>query len=190
MATLAPTEEKADCFRLQLFIVDIGTFVLRHKFDHIVHPQPLKDFLRSARGKLDELFKKKVISNEQWKLLYPHFKEPDSETFDISLISCLLLNVCGLTIQSHPAGWIPSSMDKSIEADISRIRKMRNDVSGLIYSLIHVCDWLHIVIVVIFTSKENLETLCIIFAIHLNIHSVLHHVFYFSDCTLKRHVYQ
>jgi hypothetical protein len=132
MASLVLAEEKSDCFRLQVLIVDFGTLVLRHTFDQIVQPQPLKDFLKKSIGKLDILWKKKVISSDQWNLLFPQTKDPDSATFDVSLICCLLLNICGLNSQSHPAGWVPSSMDLSKEADITRIRKMRNDVSCLV----------------------------------------------------------
>ncbi|XP_046857869.1 uncharacterized protein LOC124451292 [Xenia sp. Carnegie-2017] len=89
----------------------------------------LKDL--STMNKLTLLKNKRVISKEQWELLYPsNGSSPDIENFDISLLTVLLRNICGLTAPS--GGWdnLPSSSDTSISANIARIKFYRNKVYG------------------------------------------------------------
>ena len=71
-----------------------------------------------------------VIKNPQWNLLYPTAGLPDPNKFDITLLTILLRNICGL---SPPAtGWdaMPPESDTSISADIVRIKMYRNEVYG------------------------------------------------------------
>ena len=74
-----------------------------------------------------------VIKNPQWNLLYPTAGIPDPKKFDITLLTILLRNICGL---SPPAtGWnaMPPESDTSISADIVRIKMYRNEVYGHIH---------------------------------------------------------
>ncbi|XP_046857812.1 uncharacterized protein LOC124451232 [Xenia sp. Carnegie-2017] len=89
----------------------------------------LKDLL--TMNKLTLLKKRRVISKEQWELLYPsNGSSPDIDNFDISILTVLLRNICGLTAPS--GGWdsLPSSSDTSISANIARIKFYRNKVYG------------------------------------------------------------
>ena len=75
-----------------------------------------------------------MIKGPQWDLLYPTTGPPDSRKFDITLLTILLRNICGL---SPPAtGWnvIPAASDTSTSADIVRIKMYRNEVYGHIAS--------------------------------------------------------
>ena len=75
-----------------------------------------------------------VINPSQWNLLFPASGSPDSKNFDITLLTILLRNICGLS--SPAAGWnaMPSAGDTSISADILRIKFFRNQVYGHIAS--------------------------------------------------------
>ena len=71
-----------------------------------------------------------MITDKQWDLLFPSVAAPDSSKFDITLLTILLRNICGL---SPPAtGWnvMPTTGDTSKSADIVRIRIFRNEIYG------------------------------------------------------------
>jgi hypothetical protein len=76
---------------------------------------------------LQSLFKKHVIKADQAKLLPPKENKPDSSKYDITLLSCLLRNVCGLAPVKDVA-WDDSPSNLTLEADITRLRKCRNEV--------------------------------------------------------------
>ncbi|XP_046858113.1 uncharacterized protein LOC124451508 [Xenia sp. Carnegie-2017] len=84
----------------------------------------------STMNKLTLLKKKKVINEMQWDLLYPSTGLPNLENFEISLLTVLLRNICGLT--APHGGWdsLPSSSDSSTSANIARIKFYRNKVYG------------------------------------------------------------
>ncbi|XP_046862672.1 uncharacterized protein LOC124456232 [Xenia sp. Carnegie-2017] len=119
--------------RLSKLLINKGTQALKKTLQFIINLQSsnLKDKLNdpSTKSKLTSL-KFKVISKEQWDLLYPSTGSPDIEKFDISLLTVLLRNICGLT--TPHGGWdeLPSSSDTSISANIARIKFYRNKVYG------------------------------------------------------------
>ncbi|XP_046857469.1 uncharacterized protein LOC124450855 [Xenia sp. Carnegie-2017] len=124
---------EANGFRLSKLLINKGTQALKTTLQIIINLQSsnLKDKLNdsSNKSKLTSL-KFKVISKEQWNLLYPSTGSPDIENFDISLLTVLLRNICGLT--APHGGWnnLPSSSDTSISANIARIKFYRNKVYG------------------------------------------------------------
>ncbi|KAL4218942.1 hypothetical protein ACF0H5_021529 [Mactra antiquata] len=115
-------------FRYQYLLIEVGTKVVRKVFDDIVGPD-LYTFLTNHHAHLQLLIRRKMITCDQENLLPPIEPSPSSENFDISLLCCLLRNICGLC----PPGdnvWIqPASTDKSIEANLTRIRLCRNSVA-------------------------------------------------------------
>ncbi|XP_046857554.1 uncharacterized protein LOC124450948 [Xenia sp. Carnegie-2017] len=119
--------------RLSKLLVNKGTQALKITLRSIINLQSsnLEDELNdpSTKSKLTPL-KFKVISKEQWNLLYPSTGSPDIEHFDISLLTVLLRNICCLT--APHGGWnnLPSSSDTSISANIARIKFYRNKVYG------------------------------------------------------------
>ncbi|XP_053377643.1 uncharacterized protein LOC123525886 [Mercenaria mercenaria] len=131
--SLTPSEEKAYCFRLLSLIVDGGTLVLRHRFDLAIPPNHLQNTLNdvNTRSKLHNLFKKKVLTQGQWHVLYPATGQPNSAKFDVSLLVCLLRYICGLNEVSNVWTSVPPSFDTSTEADITRLRQYRNEISHL-----------------------------------------------------------
>ena len=97
-------------------------------FDTINPPVNLAAVLNANKCVLLKL-KPRVINFNQWDLLFlPSGKPPDSKTFDISLLTVLLRNICGL----HPpaTGWntMPPNTDNSTAANITRIKLLRNEV--------------------------------------------------------------
>lgn len=125
------TNETTNYARLCRLLVDVGSQVLREKFDKIHSPSRLHRVLAdpSVHKILQSLSKKRIINPTQWSTLYPADKTSvTSKHFDITLLIVLLRNICNL---STPAfGWDdpPSEKDMSLEADIARIKCYRNTV--------------------------------------------------------------
>ncbi|XP_046862684.1 uncharacterized protein LOC124456244 [Xenia sp. Carnegie-2017] len=126
---------EANGSRLSKILINKGTQALKTtlRFSFYFRSSSLINELKdlSTMNKLTLLKNKRVISKEQWELLYPpNGSSPDLDNFDISLLTVLLRNICGLTAPS--GGWdsLPSSSDTSISANIARIKFYRNKVYG------------------------------------------------------------
>ncbi|XP_045185673.2 E3 ubiquitin-protein ligase DZIP3-like [Mercenaria mercenaria] len=130
---IIPSDEKADGLRLLSLVIDGGTTVLRYRFDQCIPTNDLQNKLNNptVRGKLNSMRKGKVLTTEQWKVLYPMYGQPNSADFDISLLACLLRYICGLDEQSPMWTCIPPSFNTSVEADITRLRQCRNEMSHM-----------------------------------------------------------
>ena len=118
--------EKANFTRLGRLLVDKGTEALRNTFDSIHSPANLSAVLSANKISLLKL-KPRVINDLQWDLLYPPSgSPPDSKTFDVTLLTVLFRNICGLL----KTGWdaMPADSDRSMQANIVRIRLFRNEV--------------------------------------------------------------
>ena len=128
-------EEKSNGTKLARLLIDGGTATLRYALGSIHAPADLQSFLRTNRYLLNNLQKKRVLNSSQWDKLYPPSgAEPDSRTFDITLLFILLRDICGLT---EPAtGWnaLPHVADVSREANLARIMYYRNQVYGHVSS--------------------------------------------------------
>ena len=124
-----PLQAKANFNRICQLLIDKGSDALRRAL-HVKHPpSTLAAALHSHRSTLQKL-RYNVISPSQWRLLYPATGPPDSNDFDISLLTILLRNICGLS--SPATGWnaMPPKTDTSISADILKIKMFRNEVYG------------------------------------------------------------
>jgi WD40 repeat protein len=119
-------QEKANFTRLSRLLVDKGTEALRNTFDAIHPPAKLQAVLAANRAPLLRL-KPRVINNPQWDLLFPPSgNPPDSKTFDVTLLTVLFRNICGLP----STGWsaMPLDTDRSMQANIVRIKLLRNEI--------------------------------------------------------------
>ena len=122
-----PLQAKANYSRICQLLVDKGGDALRSAF-HVKHPpSTLAAVLNSKKSVLNKI-RYSVISHSQWSLLFPASGAPDSKNFDITLLTILLRNICGLS--SPTTGWkvMPPAGDTSISADILRIKIFRNQV--------------------------------------------------------------
>ncbi|XP_046857835.1 uncharacterized protein LOC124451253 [Xenia sp. Carnegie-2017] len=123
---------EANGSRLSKLLINKGTQALKTtlQFNINFRSSNLSDELNKPSNKstLESLRKRSVINKEQWNLLYPSTGLPNLENFDISLMTVLLRNICGLT-PPH-GGWdnLPFSSDFSISANIARIKFYRNKV--------------------------------------------------------------
>ena len=122
----ADLQEKANFTRLSRLLVDKGTEALRNTFDGIHPPASVPAVLNANKTSLLSL-KHRVINNSQWNLLYPPSGDPpDVKTFDVTLLTVLLRNICGFPT----TGWsvMPVDTDRSTQANIVRIKSYRNEV--------------------------------------------------------------
>ncbi|XP_028412219.1 uncharacterized protein LOC114535045 [Dendronephthya gigantea] len=119
-------QEKANFTRLSRLLVDKGTDALRNTFDTIHPPVSLPGVLAANKTTLQRI-KPRIINNSQWDLLFPPSgNPPDSKTFDVTLLTVLFRNICGFP----STGWgvMPPDTDRSTQANIARIKWLRNDV--------------------------------------------------------------
>ncbi len=124
-----PVKAKANYSRICQLLVDKGGDTLRGAL-HAKHPPSTLAAALNANRKTLQKLRYGVINTSQWKLLFPASGAPDSNNFDITLLTILLRNICGLP--SPPAGWnvMPPASDTSISANIARIKIFRNEVYG------------------------------------------------------------
>ncbi|XP_053378311.1 uncharacterized protein LOC128548044 [Mercenaria mercenaria] len=135
MATV-DTQNRVYLFRLQVLIIDGGLLVLRNILDQKLNAQniSLSICLSQEKPTITRLKGQKTITQVQYDLLYPApgGQPPSTADFDITLIICLLRNLkcCGF---NRKFNWnvIPNASDKSIEADIYRLKFYRNEMSHI-----------------------------------------------------------
>ncbi|XP_068721142.1 protein NLRC3-like isoform X2 [Montipora capricornis] len=114
-------------------LVRLGSKVLRHVFDRVIHPRDLWSTLKCERvhSELRSLRKEGILNPAQWIQLYPAKPSSVSSTgFDNSLLILLLRTICN---HSPPAtGWdvLPHSSDTSCESHIVRLKYCVNTVSA------------------------------------------------------------
>ena len=127
-ATLS-NRETTNYARLCRLLVDVGTQALRDTLDAIHAPTNLHVVLAANKPNLQVLRSKRIINATQWGKLFPVIpSEVSLREFDISLLMVLLRNLGGLP--SPITGWdtLPAVTEFSREADIARIKYLRNTV--------------------------------------------------------------
>ena len=139
---LGSSDDRFNGMKLMRLVLDGGTEALRNVFRQI-HPGNLKVVLscKSSSSRctsstcnhysLSILKRRNIIKQNQWDKLYPTQPiKPNINDFDITLLSVLLRNICGLS--SPSTGWdkMPTASDLSVEADIVRIKLFRNEHFG------------------------------------------------------------
>ena len=124
-----PVKAKANYSRVCQLLVEKGGDTLRGAL-HAKHPPSSLVAALNANKKTLQKLRYGVINASQWKLLFPASATPDSNNFDITLLTILLRNICGLP--SPATGWnvMPPASDTSISANIARIKIFRNEVYG------------------------------------------------------------
>lgn len=88
------TKQEENYFRLWRLVTIEGTKTLRRHFlSNIGGLGCLATSLAQNQGRLIGLKTRKIISGHQYSMLYPNAGPPDIKAFDITLLSCLILNV-------------------------------------------------------------------------------------------------
>ena len=126
MAIAASSKESTNFARLCRLLVDGGTQALRLQFDRIHPPASLPAVLKGHKSTLEKLKGKKNLNVNHFKVLYPDGPSSvSSEQFDMTLLTVLLRNICGLNPPN--SGWdsLPPSSDRSLEANIARVKFYR-----------------------------------------------------------------
>ncbi|XP_068753889.1 E3 ubiquitin-protein ligase DZIP3-like [Montipora capricornis] len=126
---LRSTTGKANFQRIARLLISGGTTLLREIFDVFCPPSNLPTILKKPATK--KQLKSAKLTKPQWDCLYP---SPgvygESVDFDVTLLFRLLRTICNLT---PPAtGWdaLPTNTDRSLAADLARIKYYRNSVYG------------------------------------------------------------
>ena len=123
------TKEATNYARLCRLLIEVGSQVLREKFNDIHDPANLHIILHSCMPKLKSLRSRGILSQAQWDSMNPAIhKMVSSENFDISTLCVLLINICNLSPPATSWRRPPASMDHSLGADILRMRHFRNSL--------------------------------------------------------------
>ena len=127
------SKDKTNYARLCRLLVDVGWEALRDTFDSIHPPAELFEVLirPPVHPTLQSLKKKRILSPTQWRKLYPSVSSAvSSANFDITLLTLLLRNICGLSPPASTGSWdvLPPSFAMSIEANIARVKFYRDNV--------------------------------------------------------------
>ncbi|XP_060571779.1 uncharacterized protein LOC132729955, partial [Ruditapes philippinarum] len=120
-------------FRLQMLIIDGGLLILRNMFNQKMQNVPLVAFLKNERQTITNLRTRGIITQVQYDLLFPSGGSgPATTDLDITLIICLLRNIKSFGLNKN-FQWnsIPAQGDTSVEADISRLKMYRNELSHI-----------------------------------------------------------
>ena len=116
--------------RLARLLIDEGANVLKQFLLISIHPETLGNTLKKNLPKLSQLKSKGFIFTDQWEKLFPASGNPSNvEKFDITLLHLLIREFSNLPAPAK--GWhkLPDETDNSIQANITRIKCFRNELS-------------------------------------------------------------
>ena len=118
----AATEEMINLFRVSRLLTGPCSDQLRDLLRFYTPPANFNTVVQTVKSRLPRL------TEPQRKLILPYSRSYSGnyDDMDISLLYILLRNVCG--IQAHNKGWgnAPDSADRSVSANIERLRMARN----------------------------------------------------------------
>ena len=136
---LSSTMEKGNLQRVARLLITGGTTLMREIFDHLCPPSNLPTILESPATK--KQLSSAKLTKPQWDCLYP---SPGvygtSADFDVTLLFRLLRTICNLIPPTK--GWyaLPTSTDRSLAADLMRIKYYLNSVYGYLNQNMEIID--------------------------------------------------
>lgn len=122
LSKYSTTRETTNLARIARIILGPCTDVLRAVLNNQISPTDLIQRVNSYNA----ANKKPSINKDQRDLV----KSMDYTKFDITLLYFLLRNICTITAHEKQWGNIPELSDRSVSANIERIRLMRNEYYG------------------------------------------------------------
>ena len=125
---MASSERSTSSLRLVRFLIDEATNVLKQFLLFSIHPETLENTLNKNSTKLNQL--KRLICDDDWEKLFPASGDPpNADEFDITLLHLLIREFSNLPTPAK--GWhkLPDETDDSIQANITRIKFSRNELS-------------------------------------------------------------
>ncbi|CAG2226367.1 unnamed protein product [Mytilus edulis] len=124
MASLLTEEE--NYVRLALLLKGVSPRAVRLYFDRELPPTDLHSTLNTNKKTLSDLKCQRVLNQAQWNLLFPTNGVPDSTTFDVTLMICLIRNLTSVTQPINGFNSLPPSVETTPQADLARIKWYRN----------------------------------------------------------------
>ncbi|XP_078339605.1 uncharacterized protein LOC111107014 isoform X2 [Crassostrea virginica] len=132
----AATEEMTNINRVSRLLMGPCTDQLRDLLRLYIPPGSFPSVIQKEKNRLPPL------TEPQRKLILPNsgVYSGNYDDMDISLLYILLRNVCRIQIQAHNRGWgnTPESADRSVSANIERLRLARNQcghsLGGMCYT--------------------------------------------------------
>lgn len=110
-------------------LLDAGHETLKRKFDSIHPPEILRSSLKARYKMLLSLRSKRILKPKRWGKLFPHYPvQPDSNTFDLTLLCLLFRTICNLTPPLTGWDWEPLPEDSSVAANLAWIGCFRRSV--------------------------------------------------------------
>ncbi|CAG2258154.1 unnamed protein product [Mytilus edulis] len=116
-------------------------------FDSHFPPTYLSSTLNTNFKTLDDLKFRKVLTLPQWNLLFPTNGAPDSRTFDVTLMICVIRRLTGIAEPINGYNRLPLPMETTPGADLARIKWYRNILAHESYKMVtadFITSWSHI----------------------------------------------
>ena len=139
-SVLQTTPGKRNFQRLSRLLIAGGTCILRETFDSIRPPSTLS--VAFADPLVGAKLRGARLTKPQRDCLYPApGRYGKSIDFDITLLFCLLRQICGLP--SPPLGWdkLPATADQTMSDDLARVKFYRNTVYGHVSESMEISDY-------------------------------------------------
>ncbi|VDI69069.1 Hypothetical predicted protein [Mytilus galloprovincialis] len=123
-ATVIPEEEE-NYLRIANLLIRVAPSAVRIQFNNEFYPGGLKSVLNKNRlNILEPLKRKRIINQAQWDLLFPVTGNTSSESYDLTLMICLLKHLTDIEVSDI----LPFPGNQSKGADLSRLRYYRNQI--------------------------------------------------------------
>ncbi|XP_071122328.1 uncharacterized protein [Mytilus edulis] len=127
---MAPlSEEEENYVRLALLLKGVAPRAIRTYFDRTFPPTYLPSTLNTNYNTLDNLKFRRVLNQAQWNLLFPTNGVPDSTTFDVTLMICLIRNLTSIIKPINGFDKLPLPVETTPGADLARIKWYRNQLA-------------------------------------------------------------
>ncbi|XP_071149327.1 serine/threonine-protein phosphatase 6 regulatory ankyrin repeat subunit B-like [Mytilus edulis] len=127
MASLS--EEEENYVRLALLLKGVTPRAVRTYFDREFPPTSLPSTLSTSHNTLLDLKVKRIINQAQWNLLIPRNGVPDSKTFDVTLMICLIRNLTSINPPINGFDSLPLPGEITPGPDLARIKCYRNKLA-------------------------------------------------------------
>ncbi|XP_071136253.1 uncharacterized protein [Mytilus edulis] len=119
-------EEEENYIRLALLLKGVSPRAVRTFFDKEFPPTYLPSTLNKNYNTLYDLFKKRILNQAQWNLLFPKTGVPNSKIFDVTLMICLIRNLTTVNLPINGFDSLPLPRETTPGPDLARIKWYRN----------------------------------------------------------------
>jgi hypothetical protein len=127
------TSPALNYYRLaKLTLVEGTAQICRTVLDNLPNGETIHSILARNRKKLAELREKRIITDKQWRALYPEGQNADPMRIDLTLWIILLRNVTKCKFRNVNWNEAPSPDQTEWYHDVLRIKETRNTLSHLL----------------------------------------------------------